>query len=100
MKYYKIGKFKVKVEDSNRKNKQLKATFKDGTEIHFGDPTMQEYPNTKRGDNYCSRSLGIKSKNKSANKLSRKILWKCKGKKSMSTFKEAGVGIISMEDFE
>jgi hypothetical protein len=85
------------VEDSNRKNKQLKATFKDGKEVHFGDKEMEEYPSTKRGDDYCTRSYGIGKKYgslddiQSPNTLSRVVLWKCKGKKSMKTFKEAGL---------
>lgn len=74
---------KVKIFESSRKNKQLAA--KVGNElIHFGDPAMPEYPGTKRGDNYCARSSGIKGKNniKSANFWSRKYLWNCVGKKS------------------
>jgi len=99
----KVFKFKGEefiVEPSSRKNKQLVATFKDKTKIHFGDPDMPEYPSTKRGDRYCTRSKGISSKGiKNANTLSRKILWKCKEKKSMDTFKEAGLDIIKREDF-
>lgn len=81
------------VMKSSRKNKQLVATFSDGTKIHFGDPKMPEFPGTKRGDNYCARSSGLKNVNKlkSANFLSRKILWNCKGKKSMKTLKQAGI---------
>jgi hypothetical protein len=90
------------VEKSNRKNKQLKATFKDGKVIHFGDPKMPEYPGTKRGDNYCTRSAGIKTADniKSANELSRKILWNCKGNKSMKTLKEAKVKRIRFKELK
>jgi len=98
-KFYEFGNMKVKIEKSNRKNKQLKATFKDGSIIHFGDPKMPEYPNTKRGNNYCARSSGIKSKKKSANTLSRKILWNCVGKESKETLKKAGVNKINMKEF-
>lgn len=69
---------------STRKNKQLMAVSKDFT-VHFGDPNMKEYPGTKRGDNYCARSYGIKGKDdiRSANFWSRRYLWNCKGKKSL-----------------
>lgn len=97
--FYKIGDEMVKVELSDRKNKQLKATFKDGEVIHFGDKSMPEFPNTKRGDNYCARSSGIKSKERSANTLSRKILWKCKEKESMPSFSKAGVKVIKKEEY-
>lgn len=84
------------VEPSSRKNKQLMATFKDGSVVHFGDPKMKEFPGTKRGDNFCARSSGIPNRNniKSANFLSRKILWKCQGKKSKKTFRGAGVSLL------
>lgn len=79
----------VKVMPSPRKNKQLVAKFPDGKKVHFGDPDMPEFPGTKRGDAYCARSYGLGKKNKtlndprSANTLSRKILWNCRGKKSL-----------------
>lgn len=92
-KSYKYKNTKFTIEKSTRKNKQLKATFRDGKTIHFGDPNMKEYPSTKRGDNYCARSSGIKTTGniRSANELSRKVLWNCKGKKSMKTKKESGL---------
>lgn len=78
-----------KILKSNRNNKQLKAVRdKDNLTVHFGDSRMPEFPNTKRGDNYCSRSYGIGKKYgvlndvKSPNFWSRKILWDCEGKKS------------------
>lgn len=94
---YKGQEFEVK--KSNRKGKQLVAIFSDGTKTHFGAPDYKEYPGTPRGNRYCSRSEGIGKRDKtindikSANTLSRVILWKCKGSKSMKTFKEAGVKI-------
>lgn len=97
--YYQVGKFKFKIEDSPKKGKDKRATFQDGTVIDFGAKKYPEYPGTKRGDSYCTRSLGIKSKKKSANTLSRKILWKCKGKKSKRTFKEAGVEPLTKEEY-
>ena len=84
---------KYTLTKSNRKGKQYKVTFtylgKMRT-VHFGDPSMREYPGTLRGDNYCARSYGIRDKigNRTANNplspnyWSRKILWRCKGKKS------------------
>lgn len=74
-----------RVTKSNRINKQMKATrLKDNYVVHFGDPNMREFPGTKRGNNYCSRSFGIGNlKNtQSANFWSRWYLWNCKGKKS------------------
>ena len=90
---YLINGKRIKVTNSNRKNKQLLAIFPDGKKVHFGDSKMPEYPGTKRGDNYCARSSGIPNKNniKSANFLSRKILWKCKEKKSMGSYRQAGI---------
>ena len=80
---------KFTVGKSNRKDKQLVATFPDGKKVHFGSPGYPEYPGTKRGNNYCARSYGIGKRDgtlnniKSPNTLSRFVLWKCKGKKSM-----------------
>ena len=76
---------RVTVEESTRKDKQLMATFPNGKTVHFGDPEMREYPGTKRGDNYCARSSGIKGTDDpySANYWSRNYLWNCKGKKSV-----------------
>ena len=74
------------VSQSNRKNKQLKATrIKDKFVVHFGDPRMREYPNTKRGNQYCARSKGIGNIRNptSANFWSRWFLWNCKDNKSM-----------------
>jgi len=81
---------RYKYSKSERKDKQLKVTV-DGKTIHFGDPKMEEYPLTKRGDKFCTRTFGIKNKKgevtrnnpKYANFHSRKKLWKCKGKKSV-----------------
>lgn len=78
----------VKISKSDRKNKQLVGEFEDGSKIHFGDPDMPEFPGTKRGDRYCARSYGLGKKHgtlkeaKSANTLSRVVLWDCVGKKS------------------
>jgi len=90
---YVVKKMKVKykgeiysIKKSKRKNKQLVATnLKTNYKVHFGDPKMKEYPGTKRGDAYCTRSFGIGNLDnpKSANFWSRKILWRCVGKKSV-----------------
>lgn len=67
---------------SKRKNKQL---FVKELGVHFGDPNLPEFPGTKRGDRYCTRSYGIKGRDDvtSANFWSRHFLWNCKGKKSL-----------------
>tara|TARA_R110002012_G_scaffold5387_3_gene24591 strand:+ start:771 stop:986 length:216 start_codon:yes stop_codon:yes gene_type:complete len=53
-----------------------------GKPIHAGHKNYTIAPGTARGDNYCARSSGIKSKGKwSANALARKM-WGCSGKKS------------------
>lgn len=90
-----------KVVDSPKKDKDKRAIFPDGTKIDFGAKDYPEYPSTKRGDNYCTRSkgLGNTDKVKSANFLSRKVLWKCKGEKSMDTYKDAGLNLVKKEEF-
>lgn len=69
---------------SNRKNKEYMVEAPKKI-VHFADPNMPEYPGTKRGNNYCTRSYGIKGVGdiNSANFWSRK-LWSCKNKKSTS----------------
>jgi len=99
-KYVKILGKKLIIEKSNRKGKQLKATTQSGKEFHFGDKNMPEFPSTKRGDNYCNRTISLNNiKEINPNTLSRKILWKCEGKESKDTFKEAGVKKILKEEF-
>lgn len=74
------------IEKSTRKGKQLMVSGPGiRGKVHFGDPTMPEYPGTERGDRYCARSFGIGGLDdvRSANFWSRTYLWKCKGKKSM-----------------
>lgn len=104
-KYFKYGKEVFKITESPRNEKQLMAEFKDGTKIHFGASAYKEYPNTKRGDNYCKRSKGIGKKYnsldniKTANTLSRIVLWKCKGETSLDSYKKVGLKIAKKEDF-
>lgn len=71
-----------KITRSTRKGKKYKVVYK-GKTIHFGAKGYRMFPGTKRGDNYCARSLGIKGANNpySANYWARK-LWRCIGKKS------------------
>ena len=92
MKTIKFKGEKYIIQDSPRKDKQLMVITPLGKKIHFGDPLMPEFPSTKRGDRYCARSFGIGNLDnpESANFWSRKYLWKCKGKKSMPTFKDVG----------
>ncbi len=91
----KIDGKKIKISKSSRKNKEYVAKMPGGKKIHFADPDMPEFPGTKRGDNYCARSFGIKEKYDpkdkeiTANDLSR-ALWSCKGKKSKSKKKFFG----------
>lgn len=89
-KYKKDGKI-FYISKSNRKGKEYMVRLPSGKEVHFADPTLIEYPGTKRGDNYCARSYGIGNlKNKkSANYWSRE-LWSCIGKKSVSKNKFFG----------
>lgn len=71
---------------STRKNKQFVAiSRKRKLIVHFGDPNMREYPGTKRGNSYCTRSQGVGPTRDvtSANFWSRWYLWNCKGKVSM-----------------
>ena len=75
---YKIGR-------GTAKGKKYKATPLNGSGIiQFGAKGYSARPGTKKGDNYCARSSGIKSKKKGAtpNDFSR-MLWNCRGKKSM-----------------
>ena len=78
-----IGKRRYKITRSNRKGK--KYMVKVGTKTHhFGAKGFRIAPATKKGDRYCARSSGIRTKSKkkvTPNKLSRKM-WGCKGKKS------------------
>jgi len=84
----------ISLKKSKRKDKQYIVKFKykmKKIKLHFGDPKMKEYPGTKRGDAYCARSYGIKTKSGrlthnnplSANFWSRIVLWHCSGKKSL-----------------
>jgi len=79
---------RARITGSHRKRKQLKAEFfYKGRKhiVHFGDPSMREYPGTKRGDSYCARSYGIKGRDDplSPNYWSRRVLWRCRGKRSV-----------------
>lgn len=74
------------IKKSTRKGKQYMVTgFGLRSPVHFGDIKMPEFPGTKRGNAYCSRSYGIKGRGniQSPNFWSR-LMWSCKGKKSIS----------------
>lgn len=76
---------KFKIGAGTAKGKKYKATPLSGSGIiQFGAKGYNARPGTKKGDSYCARSFGIKSKKKgpTANDLSR-ALWNCNGKKSM-----------------
>jgi len=94
---------KFKVSRSTRKDKQLMSEFMYKGKlrrVHFGDPKMREYPGTSRGDNYCTRSFGIRDNQGnltkdnvlSPNYWSRRILWNCRGKKSMRSWNYGNIG--------
>lgn len=79
-----VGTFKIMKATAKGKAKKA-VLLKDGKEVktvHFGDPDMRNAPNTKRGDNYCSRSRTLNTYGFNANTLSR-IDWGCKGGKSV-----------------
>ena len=71
---------------SSRKNKKWKFTpdNKKIAPVHAGAKGYTIAPGTKKGDNYCARSSGIKGgKGKvTPNDLAR-YMWNCKGKKSV-----------------
>jgi hypothetical protein len=74
------------ISKSQRKGKQFVVTGPGlGKPVHFGDPTMPEFPGTKRGHSFCARSSGIQGRKSphSANFWSR-LMWSCQGKKSTS----------------
>ena len=76
---------KYRIGASTAKGKKYKATPLSGSGvINFGATGYRAAPGTSRGDNYCARSSGIKSSKNgaSANDFAR-ILWNCRGKKSM-----------------
>lgn len=74
---------------SNSNKQMLSINRATGYEVKFGEPSMKEHPGTPRGDNYCSRSLGIAKKfniqgnTKQPNFWSRWYLWNCKDNKSL-----------------
>jgi len=80
--YIKIDGKKYKVYRSEKKRQKFKIYY-NRKWIHFGAKGFRIAKGTKKGDRYCARSSGIKSKGKvNPNKLSRKK-WGCSGKKSL-----------------
>lgn len=83
------------IKKTSKKGKEYVVELANGKKVYFADPDMPEFPGTKRGDNYCARSLGIAKKydvkgdKSSANFWSRK-LWSCEGDKSVSKKKFFG----------
>lgn len=74
------------ITPSNRKGKKWKFTpdNKSIKPVHAGAKGFTISPGTKKGDNYCARSSGIKSSGNSGvtpNNVAR-AMWKCNGKKS------------------
>jgi|TARA_R100000479_G_scaffold84485_1_gene40933 hypothetical protein len=75
--------FKIKKPTAKGKKYKACPTSGKGSCVHFGATGYRVKPGTKAGDNYCTRSAGIKSKKKGAtpNDFAR-LLWNCEGKKS------------------
>ena len=69
----------MEIQKSNKPGKKWKTKI-GGKTYHGGDSNYTIAPGTKRGDNYCARSSGIKMTPR--NRMARKK-WKCRGKKSM-----------------
>jgi hypothetical protein len=65
---------------STAKGKKYTASKGDKI-VHFGAQGYTISPGTPKGDNYCSRSNGIKSETHSPNWFAR-ALWSCRGAKS------------------
>jgi len=77
---------KYKIARSQAKGKKYVArpVNGEGGVINFGAQGYNAKPGTKKGDNYCARSSGIKSSKKGAGANDFAImLWNCNGKKSM-----------------
>lgn len=77
---------KYKISAGTAKGKKYKATPIDGRSgvIQFGAKGYKAGAGTERGNNYCTRSAGIKSSKKGAtpNDFAR-MLWNCSGNKSL-----------------
>ena len=74
--------FRVKIKQSNKKNKKYKLIDKDGHIVHFGDIRYKDYTKTADDDkknNYISRASNIKGNWKnnkfSPNNLAINLLW-------------------------
>jgi hypothetical protein len=74
---------KIKIKESDKKNKKYKLITKDGKLVHFGDIRYKDY--TKTGDDdkkksYISRASNIKGEWKnnkfSPNNLAINLLWR------------------------
>lgn len=67
------------IKRSNRKNKKIQATYKDGKVYHAGHINYEDFTthkDNKRRLNYCKRSSKIKNPTP-ANLLARVGLWNC-----------------------
>ena len=78
-----VGGKKFRIAKPTAKGKKYKAVPVDGKgkSYHFGAKGYSARPGTAKGNNYCARSSGIKSKKISPNSFAR-MLWNCNGKKS------------------
>lgn len=75
----------ARIQRSTRRGKKWMVK-KNNKTIHAGDSNYSIGVGTKRGNNYCTRSFGIKGKTGSmtANGLARKM-WGCVGKRSVKS---------------
>ena len=77
---------KFVIKRGTAKNKKYKAVSIDNNKVfQFGAKGYRISVGTKKGDNYCARSYGIKNRKNiiTANDFSR-LGWNCKGKKSLN----------------
>ena len=79
-----VGGKKFRISKPTAKGKKYKAVpvSGKGKSYHFGAKGYFARPGTPKGNNYCARSSGIKSKKISPNTFAR-MLWNCQGKISL-----------------
>jgi hypothetical protein len=75
--------FKIKVKESNKKNKKYKIITEDGKIVHFGDINYKDYTKTQNEEkkkNYLKRAKNINgdwiNDKFSANNLAINLLWR------------------------
>jgi len=71
-----------KIRPSKTKDKKWAVTSPDGKIINAGARGYRIYPGTKRGDNFCARSIGQANQSKWTPGRLARHMWNCDGKKS------------------